>query len=339
MSEARDVPYSLASLDPEDQAILGALTPEGPEPGTPAFTAETEAALEAQAAAAAAADAGAQAQPEVPAQPPAALAPAPAPTEAPAAAPAAPAPSPEPAPQAEHGGDARAALRHARRNEKRLADALREANARIQALEEANRQAGGDQMPDGSGARGLDQMSEDEIADMRENFPTQYAMLQELQALRAKVEQVAPAAPAPAPAEWEPPSFDPRVQEVIDQVPTLLRWQLNQADQPKFNLATTFDTALRADPAWTGRSPAERFAEAVRLTELRLGMPGAPAAAPTPGPTRTDPAAAIAAAPSATPAGISDFRGGGPANPPAIGHEQYRHMTDEQILGSLRPEP
>ena len=131
------------------------------------------------------------------------------------------------------------------------------------------------------------------------------------------------------------------MQEVIDSVPTLLRWQMNKDDQSKFNMAATFDTSLMKDPDWANKTPVERFAEAVRLTEVRLGItPGAaPAATPAPAPadSRTDPNAAIAAAPSAQAAGISDFRGGGGAGGGLPGTD-FSRMSDEQILGSLKPD-
>jgi hypothetical protein len=238
----------------------------------------------------------------------------------------------------------RAALRHSRRNEKRMADQLQAANERVRELE-AQRQAGGNEGANNGDRRSLDDMTQEEIADLRDNYPLQYAMLEELRELRAKVNAPAPApapaAPAPAPAqEWQPTSYEPQVQEVIDQVPALLRWQMNEADQPKFNMAAVFDTSLRQDPVWSQKAPAERFAEAVRLTELRMGLtPGAaPAQSPAPAPAapRTDPAAAIAAAPTTSPSGISDFRGGGPGGAPAL---DFKQMSDEQILGSLTPEP
>lgn len=345
----KDPTFSTATLDPEDQAILAGLSPEGPEPGTRAFGAQTEAELEAAAAAAGAPDAptavpaapapATEASAQAPAAPtPAPAAPAAAPTDAPAPAPGAPAP----APAQSQEGDVRAALRHSRHNEKRMKEQLEAANARVQELE-AQRQAGGDGTPNNGDRRSLDQMTQEEVDDLRENFPLQYQMLEELKELRAKVNAPAPA-PATAPAapapsqEWMPTTYEPVVQEVIDAVPTLLRWQMNQGDQPKFNMAAAFDTSLRSDPEWAQKAPAERFAEAVRLTEVRLGLAAgaAPAPAPAPGASRTDPAAAIAAAPTTQAAGISDFRGSGTGGtPPTL---DYRGMSDEQILGSLRPD-
>jgi hypothetical protein len=344
-TDNKDPTFSTASMDPEDAALLASLTPEGAVPGSPAFGAAAELELEAAAAAAGAPDASAApaAAPAAPATAPAAPSPAPAapaaaPTDAPAPAPAAPAPAPAPA-----EGDVRAALRHSRRNEARVKEQLNAANDRIRELE-ATRQAGGNDGANNGDRRSLDDMSTEEVADLRENYPLQYAMLEELRDLRSKVNAPAPApapaASAPAPAqEWQPTSYEPQVQEVIDQVPTLLRWQMNEADQPKFNMAAVFDTSLRADPVWSQKTPVERFAEAVRLAELRMGAsPGAPAPSPAPAPAapRTDPAAAIAAAPTTSPSGISDFRGGGPGGAPVL---DFNGMSDAQILGSLKPEP
>ena len=73
MAEHKDPTFSTATLDPEDQALLASLQPEGADPGSPAFGAQTERELEEAARAQEAAAGG-----DPTAAPPAAPAPSPA---------------------------------------------------------------------------------------------------------------------------------------------------------------------------------------------------------------------------------------------------------------------
>lgn len=197
-----------------------------------------------------------------------------------------------------------------------------------QELEELRAKAGNTTQPE------ADDYTDEQLEDLRENYPLQYRMVMELRALKEKVETTLPKAPAPAP-EWQPPEFAPEVQEVIDQVPTLLAWQYSQADQQKFQMAAEFDASLLHHPDWKHRSPVERFQEAVRLTQARFAPAPAATPAPTPDPAATA-AKRIEEAPAHAPVAIHDFRGGGPAAAPTV---DFRSMSDEQILGSLVPEP
>jgi hypothetical protein len=334
------------SLEAEERQMLDALADQGSyigpvsEDGHP--LADDQAPPQEAAAPAPVVDAGApaaaptSAPAAAPAPAPNAAAPAPAPTEAPAAAAAAPAPTAAPAP-AEPQGDPRAALRHARRNEKRLAEESRAKDARIAELEEQLKKTGVDASPGKKGATASD-MSDEELAELDENFPVQAAIVREVRELRQKVASQAPApAPAPASTEWHAPTYDPEVQDVIDQVPQLQAWQFSQADQDKFQLAATFDDALRKDPTWANKTPVERFAEATKRAVVYLSAQPpapspAPAAAATPAAPRKNPDEVIASTQAQVPAGISDFRGGAPAAAPAI---DYRRLTDDQILASL----
>jgi hypothetical protein len=314
-----------ASLDPEDQALLASLTPEGPIPGTPAYGTggepegnDDEPGVAADTSAAPAAAPAAQA-PAPSAAPSPAAATAPSAAPAPAAAPAA---TPAPAP-AEPQGDPRAALRAARRNEKRLRDDLERANRELEELRAGKAS---------TGQKSVVEMSEDELRELEENFPMQAQLVRTTRELQAKVDSLTKAPAQAGDDEWEPPAYQPQVQEVIDQVPQLQAWQFSKADQPKFHMAVQYDDSLRADPLWKTKPPQERFAEAVRRTQEAMGAQ--PSAHPTP--ARQDPAAVIAAAPATTAQGmgISDFRGGATADAPAL---DYRRMTDEDILASLKP--
>lgn len=315
------------SLDPEEQAILAALNPEGAEPGSPATDVPTEEGDTSAQGSTAPAPAPAGAPAAEPAPAPAATAAAPAPTEAPAPAAAAAAPAaPAAAPQEQQPqGDPRAALRASRRQERLLRDQLAEANRQ---LEEARKAA-----PSAGASTSVADMTEEQLAELEENFPIQAQLVREVRELRKT--QAAAAAPAPAATpEWEAPAFAPQVQEVIDQVGSLQAWQYSQADQPKFQMAVEFDQSLMHDPVWKHKPVVERFAEAARRTQEAFAAKAPAASAPAP--TRQDPNAVIAAAATRTPAGIGDFRGGGPASAPAL---DFSKLSDEQILHSLTPEP
>lgn len=209
---------------------------------------------------------------------------------------------------AQHSGDVRAALRAARAAERRLRDQLAAKDAELAAFRE------GKPAPSA-------ELTDDELTQMREDFPLQAKLIDRQRALEAELQQLRTAVKPP---EWQAPSYAPEIQEHIDAVPELLAWQHDQAAQDKFAAAIEHDKALEAAPEWHGKPVAERFAEAARLA--KLGFTKAP---PVP---RIDPAAAIAAAPLAQPKGISDFRGGGTANAPAT---DFARMSDEAIMATL----
>lgn len=319
------------NLDSVDQSILGQLVPEGETPGSdpgrfaPGAVQQDDALAQA-AAAPAATPAPAPAATSAPAATPAPTT-APAAAASPAGAPAAtPAPSAAPAP-AERAGDLRQALRASRHNERQALE--REAAAKA----EADRLRAQLEAQGGSDADDQDDplaMSEERIAEIAKDFPAQAKTIRLLRELDARTKQQA-AASAPA-TEWAPPAQKPAVQAVIDEVPDLLAWQVNQAEQAKFEMACDYDASLRADPLWKAKPARERFEEAVRRTQTAMGITPAAAA---PVDSAAAAAAAVAAAPSTGNPGVSDFRGGGTAQPPAL---NFNGMTDQQILGSLVPE-
>lgn len=241
---------------------------------------------------------------------------------APAAAPvvevaATPEATPEPAPAPQ--GDTRAALRAARHAEKRL----RDENQKLREEVEAARQ--------GKPAQDT-QVTDAELAQLEEDFPLQAKIVRRQREIEQQLQQQqATAQPSP---EFEAPSYDPAVQDVIDSVPQLVGWQYDPAAQDKFARAIEYDKALAIDPDWAAKPIAERFTEAARRTEAALApslpTPTPPSAAPAA--ARLDPATVIANAPAAGPKGISDFRGGAPASLPSV---NYAGMSDEAIMASL----
>lgn len=314
------------AFDADESAIMSKLVPEGPdanEPldgqptGTdaPADTAATAAAAEAAVQAAPAAEAGAPAAPAA-----AADATQAATTSAdPAAAPAAPAPQ----------GDTRAALRASRHAEKRLREENQRLADELDALKKSN--------------PAVDtRITDDELAQLEQDFPLQAKIVRNQRALEDRLAQQQAQAQAATSQEFEPLYYEPEIQVVIDEVPTLLAWQNDPTKQDHFARAIDYDKSLNLDPDWKDRPAVERFAEAARRAEAALAPraqttpSAAPAAAAAPA-AQTDPAAVAAAlaasAQASGPKGISDFRGGATAElTPVL---NFKGMTDEQIMASL----
>lgn len=294
------------SFDAEDSEVLKNLVPEGAEPGTPASAVPDDK----EPSTAPAPGDGAAPAPE-----PAAPAPAPADTPAPAPAPAPePAPSPAPAP-ANEGGSAKAALRASRREERRLRSELERLQQENKALKN------GQPTKDGL------ELTDEELEDLKVNFPTHYKIAMTARQLQDNLKQQRQADPIQQ-EDFEPPRYDPAIQEVIDQVPQLQAWQYDPASQDKFARAIEYDQALEIDPDWKSKPAAERFAEAAR----RAAAATAPTPSAAPAAPRLDPAAVIDAAPTDTPKGLSDLRGGGPANAPAL---DFSRMSDAEIMAAL----
>lgn len=299
------------AFDSEEAAILSQITEEAEAvsaddaaPGaTPAATTE---ATPAEAQPVTTATTEAAATPAV--QPPADAAKA----EADAAKPAVAQPAEPPQ------GDKTAALRAARRAEKRL----REENDRLKADLEAARKAA---------PPAATELTDEELASLKEDFPAQY----KLYAKQKELEQRIAATPQPqaqSSEEFQPIEFRPDVQELVDQVPDLLAWQHDPTAQDKLKRAIAYDTALEHDPDWIGKPVVERYAEAVARTKRAFGAATPPPAKTDPPVPRQDPAAVIASLEPAGPKGISDFGGGQPASAPAI---DFNLMTDEEILARL----
>jgi len=217
----------------------------------------------------------------------------------------------EPAPPQ---GDPRAALRASRRAEKRLRDELDHLRSENEALKQ--------------GKTPVDvNITDAELEELEADFPLQAKIVRKQREIEAALQGSKTQEARP---EFEPPSYDPELQEVIDGVPDLVAWQYDPAQQDKFFRAVEYDKALSVDPDWRDRSITDRFAEAARRSKAALSPSFAtPAANAAP---RNNPADVIAAAPVQGPKGISDFRGGAPANTQTV---NYSGMSDEQIMASL----
>lgn len=288
------------AFDAAEQAILDSIVPQSEDPDEirndppPVVASPAPAPMDATQTLAPAPVANAPAPADVMAQPGAA--PAPAPTEQPAA------------PQ----GDPRAALRASRQAERRLRNEIDQMRQELDAARQGKAPVSAS-------------ISDEQLAQWETDFPAQAAIVHNQRRLEG---EIAALKASQKPTEFQPPSYEPDVQEVIDAVPTLQAWQFDPQSQDKFQRAITEDQALEADPLWRVKPIAERFQEATR----RAAAAFTPAPPPAP---RTDPAQVIANAPTSGPKGISDFRGGGPANAPAV---NYAQMSDEAIMASLPSE-
>jgi len=215
-------------------------------------------------------------------------------------------------------GDKSAALRAARRAERRL----REENDRLKAELEAARKAA---------PPAATELTDEELASLKEDFPAQYKLYVKQKELEQRI-AATPQPQAQPSEEFQPIEFRPDVQELVDQVPDLLAWQHDPTAQDKLKRAIAYDTALEQDPDWIGKPVVERYAEAVARTKRAFGVATPPPAKTDPPVPRQDPAAVIASLEPAGPKGISDFGGGQPASAPSI---DFRQMTDEEILARL----
>jgi hypothetical protein len=241
---------------------------------------------------------------------------------------AAPAPAAQaPAQPAERPqGDLRNALRAARRSEKR-------ANDELARLRQENEDLKAGKKPADAPA-----ISDEELNALEQDFPQVAGVVKALKTQVDVLKTTAKPAPAPAP-EFLPEVLPDELQEVVDENPDLLAWQLNP-DQTNFALAKQADRLLMNSPKWADKPYAERFAEVVRLVKEQTGQAPAPSkttttTAPAPAPaakTVEDAKKVIEQAATATPVGIGDLRG---SSTPAKTEPDFRRMTDDQILASL----
>jgi hypothetical protein len=160
----------------------------------------------------------------------------------------------------------------------------------------------------------IQRISAEEIEQLEADFPAMAkiakannALLDRLAQQEANARQTA-AQPDPAAAS---------IQDLIDDRPLLAKWQAKGG--AAWAMAVDRDVQLQGDPAWAGKSPAERFVEVERQLADELGIPlptQAPAATPA-APAPAAPVTAAAPAPLPTPKetaipSLSDLGGSAP---------------------------
>lgn len=283
-------------------------------------------------------------------------APSAAPAPAPAAAPAAPAPAPvtsappaaepAPAPNAAVEGvltkDGKsvipyAVLQAARREAREANDRAEQATA---ALEEARRQApaaGQSDLADRAAAN-PDSLTDQEMAELEQDFP---ALAKPLRLLRAASEKLLTPAPASAPAAPAPSAqrasaaeqddADAEFDAGIAANPLLAQWMSSGGRE--WDRAKAIDRVLQQDPASADLSYAQRFAKVQRMVAAEFDIP-LPATAATPAPSPA-PATAPAAAPASLPTpkasafpSLSDLGG----TPPQSDEDAINGATTADLL-------
>lgn len=205
----------------------------------------------------------------------------------------------------------------------RAEQALHEANEKLATLQAAALAGtpGVKSEPAATAQPDVSDMSADELAAYKEDFPAQYKMMM---ALQAKVDQLQtqlkPVQKSVQDAEASrEQTYAEERQDAIDATPKLA--YIVSSDPVAFELAKGFDNMLKASPAWEGRTLAERFAKVVELVENANGTITIPGQVVTPQPAQKTAeqlkteakalaAAAAAASKTAVPSSLSDFPAG-----------------------------
>lgn len=133
----------------------------------------------------------------------------------------------------------------------------------------------------------IDGLSDTDLDQLKEDFPTIYKALMVAQTQMANIEnRLQPVDGAVRQmAQERAQSATESVQEAIDSIPKLAFIQANNPDA--FELARQFDATLQSNPAWADKPISERFSKVTEMVEASLGeikVPGAanPTAALTP---------------------------------------------------------
>ncbi|WP_429069148.1 hypothetical protein [Aeromonas veronii] len=157
-----------------------------------------------------------------------------------------------------------------------------------------------------------DDISQEELEQLAQDYPD---LGKSIAAIARKLQKLEPQA---APQQVQPVANP--VQAALQAVPDLAAWR--DGDQDRFDMALTIDDKLQADPAWSNKPLAERFAEVARRTKLAFGDE---VEAP-PGKAAEKPADHIPSSPSEL---------GQTHHAPATGVERYGAMSQTELVGEL----
>lgn len=238
-------------------------------------------------------------------------------------------------------------LKGERERANRAEQLAKEAQAELEAIRKS---AGA---KDGEGARtepqkaelpDLDSLSNEELATLKEDFPTVYKALMATQAATRAVEERLAKPVQEIQAERER-GVQESVQDAIDSIPKLAHIQAT--DKDTFDLAVKFDATLRGQPAWANKTLAERFEKVVEMVEAVNGQIQLPTSQKQPTQEELRAAAKALADNSAkkggttVPTSLSDFPSG---EPPAQDEqdamekltplqlaEKFNRMTPDQL--------
>lgn len=190
------------------------------------------------------------------------------------------------------------------------------------------------------------EISQDDLEDLKENFPTVYKAVMGMQAkaqhLESKLQPVEETVKSQA--EEQARSNAETVQDAIDSVPKLAHIQAN--DPAAFELAKQFDATLRDTTAWKDRPISERFAKVAEMVETAMGPIEIPGSKQAPTQAELRKAAEAKAAQAArgranVPTSLSEFPAGQHAAQdereaaeqltPVQLAEKFARMTPEQM--------
>lgn len=161
-----------------------------------------------------------------------------------------------------------------------------------------------------------DDISQEELEQLAREYPD---IGKALMAVANKLDKLEPQA---APQQVQP-AANP-AQAALQAVPDLAAWR--DGDQDRFDMALTIDDKLQADPAWSNKPLAERFAEVARRTKLAFGDEVEAPPAKAPGKAAEKPADHIPSSPSEL---------GQTHHAPATGIERYGAMSQAELVGEL----
>lgn len=213
---------------------------------------------------------------------------------------------------------------------------------------EAKLQAGTQEAKTGETARtddtnqGIDNLSEEELALLKEDFPTVYKAIQialtTATAVEAKLRPVEDTVRGEQEARQRTAADE--VQDAIDSVPKLAHIQANNPEL--YEIAKQHDAILREQPHWQNKPYAERFQKVVELVESSMGITinlpatsktNSMSAAELAKAARDKAAAETAANKSNVPVSLSEF----PAGHHAAADEQTAatEMTHQQLAEKM----
>ena len=161
-----------------------------------------------------------------------------------------------------------------------------------------------------------DNISKEELEQLAQDYPD---LGKSIAAIARKLQKLEPQA---APQQVQPVANP--VQAALQAVPDLAAWR--DGDQDRFDMALTIDDKLQADPAWSNKPLAERFAEVARRTKLAFGDEVEAPPAKAPGKAAEKPADHIPSSPSEL---------GQTHHAPATGVERYGAMSQADLIGEM----
>ena len=187
-----------------------------------------------------------------------------------------------------------------------------------------------------------EELSEDDLNQLKEDFPTVYKAFMATKARTAQLEsKLNPVEQSIRDMEQQKErTVADEVQDAIDSVPKLAHIQAT--DKEAFAMAQQFDGLLRNQSHWDGKPLSERFAKVVEMVESSLGRPiDLPAAHKNDSMNADEMAKAarekaeslVKANKSNVPTSLSDFPAGNPAAQDEL--SAVENMTAIQLAAKL----